>query len=108
MWPFSTDERRRLRLKRLESRLSDLEDTLVTIAASLKTRDLALSQQLAALTDRLHRLTGKVYGENAAAQRAEKTVPPNSLDNKTKNQLRMELGIRPGIPWKPTISKTEE
>ncbi len=108
MWPFSTDERRRQRLNRLESRLSDVEDALATLGGSLKTRDLAISHQLAALTDRLHRLTGKVYGENGAVQRAEKNVPEKILDTKTKNQLRLELGIRPGVPWKPNITSNEE
>jgi len=104
MWPFSTDERLRRRVKALETALGDAEAGATTLAAVVKNRFLALEGRVEALDAQLNKVRGKVYGDASAA----KTVPNNSLDTMTKSELRQHLGITPGLPFRPSKPNKSE
>lgn len=106
MWPFTTDERLRKRLKALETRLSDAEDAATTLATTVRNNHVSHQKQLDTLESWLRKVSGTVNGQKGAQASAEKTVPARDIDKMSKSELRQHLGISPGRVWVP--KSTEE
>jgi len=96
MWPFTSDDRLRKRLKALETRCDDLEHALSRVAAAANAHAVAIRTELDATNEALHKLRGVVYGRKGAEVSAAKTVPTNGVDKMDKNALRALVGLRPG------------
>lgn len=98
MWPFSTDESLRRRLKALETRFSELEEIATTLPGTIKTTRTDLQAQLDTIEAWLRKVSGVVHGRKGAEVSAEKTVPTKPVDKMNKNELRAFVGLRPGRP----------
>lgn len=103
MWPFKTVKQLTntewARLEALERRLDAAAGTLTTLQAHVKSWEEATSTRLDELAAALNKVRGKVYGELAAVQRGERTVPTKTVDTMTREELRRHVGIVPGKPF---------